>query len=156
MELIKLGNHSLPVVAQRHARLRHYLTNTDFTSLLGGNYGHESYRLLGVLVPVLPDAMPEWEWEGYGSEEAWQNSDYVEDMDRSPTTEEIVVAFETVLKVNGAGRLGKIMDMVKLGMQASAAQVQTTPSLQDSLGGNGASTSSSTGPSNPTASTTAG
>lgn len=149
MELITLGNHQIPVVPQRHARLRHYLSNTDFTNLIGGNYGHESYRLLSVLVPVLPQAMPEWEWEGYESAEAMEGGrdKYVEELDRSPTTEEIVVAFETVLKVNGAGRLGKIMEMVKLGMQASQAQTAASPA---SPGGNGVSASSSTGQSSPT------
>lgn len=147
MELITLGHHSLPVVPQRHARLRHYLSNTDFTNLIGEGYGHESYRLLSVLVPVLPDVMPEWEWEGFESAESMEKGEYVEDLDKSPTTEEIVVAFETVLKVNGAGRLGKLMEMIKLGMQASQAQTAASPA---SPGENGASAFPSTGQSNPT------
>jgi hypothetical protein len=143
MELITLGDKKLPVVAQRHARLRHYLSKTDFSVLMSAQYGPESYKLLSVLVPTLPETMPEWEWNGYASAEAEKVGDYVESSDRSPTTEEIVVAFETVLKVNGAGRLGKIMDLVKMGMrQAERNEVQTQmmPSSPASAGANGEST----------------
>lgn len=137
MELITLGDKKIPVVAQRHARLRHYLSNTDFSELMTANYGPESYKLLSVLVPALPEAMPEWEWNGYGSSDAEEAGEYVEALDRSPTTEEIVVAFETVMKVNGAGRLGKIMDLAKFAMRQAEVQTPTMPSSPVSAGVNG-------------------
>lgn len=136
MELITIGDKKIPVVAQRHARLRHYLGNQDYKVLMSGNYGAESYQLLSVLVPALPGVIALWEWDGYGSQEAAEQGTYVEEQDRSPTTDEIVVAFETVLKVNGAGRLGKIMDLVKLGMQ-SGVQAQATQTSLDSPGESG-------------------
>lgn len=136
MELITIGNKKIPVVAQRHARLRHYLGNQDFGKLMSGDYGAESYQLLSVLVPALPEAISLWEWDGYGSQEQAEQGNYIEDADCSPTTDEIVVAFETVLKVNGAGRLGKIMDLVKLGMQSGvqAQATQTSPVLPGESG----------------------
>lgn len=139
MELITIGDKQIPVVAQRHARLRHLLGKADYQSLLSGNYGAESYRLLSVLVPELPSVVPEWEWDGYASPENQRDSVYLEEADRSPTTDQIVAAFETVLRVNGVGRLGKIMDLVTMAMKQVGREVQM-PTLPDSPGSTGGST----------------
>jgi hypothetical protein len=130
METVKIGEHVLPVVPQRHARLRHRLSADDFQAILTKDYGRETYRVLGILIPALPERIPEWEWEGYASEEAMVNDEYVEDLDKGPTTADIVNAFETALRVSGAGRLGKIIELVQMGQrlgdQAAVARAQTT------------------------------
>lgn len=121
METTMLGGREFPVVPQKHARLRHRLSAADFEAMMSQNYGVESHRVLSILIPALvpnPNAEPPrrgypvWEWEGYVSEDAMKAGEYDEDNDPSPTTEEIVAAFEKVLMVNGADRLGKILDAV--------------------------------------------
>jgi hypothetical protein len=150
METVKLGNHVLPVVPQRHARLRHRLGPEDFQRLLSSDYAHETYRVLGILIPALHEQVPEWEWEGYASQEAREKDEYVEELDKSPLTSEIVDAFEKALMVSGAGRLGKLIDLIQTGQkmtetqQAQAATAVTAPvapmpSSPDSPGGNGES-----------------
>jgi hypothetical protein len=126
-ETIRIGNHVLPVVPQKHARLRNRLSAEDFQKIMSSNYAAESYRILSVLIPRLPDTIPLWEWEGYGSQEQMDNQEYIEDLDNSPTTAEIVNAFETALMVSGAGRLGKIVDLV--GAAGNLTKSTPTPTL---------------------------
>lgn len=155
-EVVKVGRHVLPVVPQKHARLRHKLSAADFQGIMSMNYGHETYRVLGVLIPALHEHVPEWEWEGYSSEEAWKAGEYSEEGDNSPLTSEIVDAFEKALMVSGAGRLGKIIDLIQTGQKAIAQQQaettseQLTPTSLGSLGSNGESPSATTGTPAPT------
>jgi hypothetical protein len=168
MELVPVGKRLIPVVAQKHARLRHYLTGEDFQKVLSMEYGHESYRILSILVPAIPNGvknidnpnvytlqpLPEWEWEGFASEEAWRaynNGDrtaYDEDADRSPTGAEIVDLFEKSLMVNGANRLGNLLSLVRSG--ATLVEARSTDNSHASPGGNGASALASSGTSAPT------
>lgn len=170
MELVSVGGRRIPVVAQKHARLRHYLSSEDFQKVLSRDYGHESYRILCILIPAIPNGvpnldnpniytvepLPEWEWEGFASEEHWQaykrgdRDAYDDAHDRSPTGAEIVDLFEKALMVNGADRLGNLLSLVKSG--ASLVEAQSTGNLPGSLGGNGASASTSSGTSAPTSS----
>ena len=62
--------------------------------------GSRAYDLLCALVPNLGKHVPEWEFRGYGSREAYEAGEYVESEDRSPTFPQIVAAFETAIKVN--------------------------------------------------------
>lgn len=154
MELVQIGDQKIPVVAQRHARLRHLLKAEDFQKILTKDYAQEAYRILSILIPALPAAIPEYEWEGFTSEEAWKRyeegdrSAYIEDQDHSPTPMEIVQCFETALMVNGASRLGKVLGLVQSG--ATLVGAQQTESLPDSLGANGVSALASTGAQSPT------
>jgi len=163
METVTIGGRTIPIVPQKHARLRHYLTTDDFRRLASKDYGHESYRLLSVLIPAIPlgvrdldnphvyavEPIPEWEWEGFGSDEAWERykagdrDAYDETQDRSPTGAEIVDCFEKSLMVNGADRLGKIIGLVRSG--ATLVEAQSTANSPGSPGANGASTSVSSG-----------
>lgn len=154
METIEICGRKIPVVAQRHARLRHLLKAEDFQAILGADYSREAYRVLGVLIPALPDAVPEHEWEGFASREAMDADDYDEAHDTSPTPAEIIAAFEMAVKVNGGGRLGKIVELVQAGqglakLNAEAMAGSTTPGSPGSPGANGESPSTSTGPSSP-------
>lgn len=142
METIRICDQQIPVSPQRHARVRRLISGLDLQTLMSKNYGVESYRLLSTLVPTLPEAIPLWQWEGYGSPEAMESDDYKEADDRSPTTDEIAMAFETVLKVNGVGRLGKIMNVVQtvqsMSDQGRQAMGATDPTSPGSPGASGA------------------
>lgn len=144
METTRIGKHVLPVVPQKHARLRHRLDASDFEKIMSGEYSHHSYRVLGVLIPALLEVMPEHEWDGYISKEAQEADEYNEELDPSPTTAEIVGAFEKALSVSGAGRLGKLLDLIKTGQsmtQAAQAPTPSEPPTHESLatpGGSGA------------------
>ncbi len=125
METITLGNHKgIPVVPQKHARLRHRLSASDFRSVMTGNYAAESYRLLCILIPPVEN-IPLWEYEGYGSQEHMDRGEYVDELDNGPDTAQIVNAFEVALKVSGAGRVGKILDLI--GSVGKLTQIQTAP-----------------------------
>jgi len=164
MELVQVGRRTIPVVPQKHARLRHYLGTGDFQKVISMEYGHETYRILSILVPAIPhgvqnpsdpsrfavEPFPEWEWEGFGSEEAWKLGEYVEEQDQSPTGAEIVDLFEKALMVNGANRLGNLLSLVRSG--ATLVEAQSTGSLPGLPGENGASTSTSSGTPVPTSS----
>lgn len=118
METTKIGEHTLPVVPQRHAYLKHKLSAEDFTRIMSQDYGAESYRVLSILIPELPKQIPLWEWEGYASQEAMDAGDYNEAEDKSPTTAEIIDAFEKAFFVSGAGKMGKIVDLIQTGVEA--------------------------------------
>lgn len=127
---VRLGDHLLPVVPQRHARLRRSLSAKDFEAIFTAKYSTESKRVLEVLIPALAD-IPLWEWEGFASQEDMDNDNYIEGGDRSPTTAEIVNAFEQSLMVSGADRLGKIMGLMETtGALQSVSQSQTPSSLE--------------------------
>lgn len=132
-EIITLGGHkAIPVVPQKHARLRNRLSAEDFASIMGKNYAAESYRLLSILIPEVPKRIPLWEYEGYGSQEHMDRGEYVDDLDNSPTTAEIVNAFEKALMVSGAGRLGKIIDLVGTVTNLTTVTTQTPTPTQPS------------------------
>jgi len=100
---VRLGERVFPVVPQKHARLRHHLNAEDFSKIMSGDYGHHSYRVLKVLIPAL-ETMSEYEWEGFQSQDAlvrYQAGDreaYDENNDPSPTTDDIIAAFQTALE----------------------------------------------------------
>lgn len=121
IKTVQLGDHRLPVVSQRHARLEHGARRLGFTDLseyyvaLAIPVGdHERrYKLLSLAVPELPVQMPLHEWCGFASQEAMDSDDYSEGADRSPTDDEIAAAGHAVVEVNGVGRLGKLLGVVQ-------------------------------------------
>jgi hypothetical protein len=137
METVAISGKRVAVVPQRHARLRRRLSAEDFTAILSKNYGHESYRVLGVLVPDLHQTVPEHEWEGFASRDEWQAWKETEEDPRSPdvadeesdtigpTTAEIADLFETAFRVSGAGRLGKLVDLLMMA-QRQVPKTQTS------------------------------
>lgn len=139
--VIRLGSKELSVVPQKHARLRRYLRYEDFQKILSKEYSENSYQLLCILIPAMDPKNPEstektkveeWEFDGFPTKERWEdyksgNQDaYDEYADPGPTTDEIAIAFETALKVNGAGRLGKIVTLV----QGATRIVEATEATQ--------------------------
>jgi hypothetical protein len=139
METVAICGKRVPVVPQRHARLRRRLSAADFQAIMTRNYGHESYRILGVLVPDLHKLVSEAEWEGFENEEEWRHwkdtgedprpdeqADHEAD-NIGPTTSEIADLFETAFKVSGAGRLGKLVDLLLM------AQKQVNPTQNSQM-----------------------
>lgn len=120
---VRLGDHLLPVVPQRHARLRNLLSSSDLENIASANYAGESYRILCIFIPQLA-ATPLWEWEGYGSQELMDKAEYKEELDKSPTTLEIIAAFESALKTSGADRLGKLLELVSSTTAIAGTQTQ--------------------------------
>lgn len=159
MEIVELCGRKLPVVPQKHARLRHHLTQEDFQKILSAEYSHESYRVLCVLIPAMDpnsklnkesgEGIHEWVWDGFQTQEGWERyrggdrDAYDEDADLSPTPDEIVAAFSTSLNVNGVGRLGKIVGLIQAG--AKLVGDQQTPTSPASPGMNGVLASTPTG-----------
>lgn len=134
------------------------LKEDDFQRIMSKDYAAESYRVLSILIPALlpannPNGVPEWEWEGFPTNEVWERSKngedvYDEENDPSPTTAEMVAAFELALMVSGASRLGKVLNLVQSG--ATLVGAQQTVNSQQSPGRSGEFPTNSTGTSVPT------
>lgn len=121
---IELGEHSYRVVPQRQARLLRRLfgpegvfgsldeltdeltENTSFSSL----YEMVGGRMYEVLKVFIPDLMPRWEFDGYGSQGHADQDEYNEDMDRSPTHPELLEALDAAIKVNGLTWLRRLQN----------------------------------------------
>jgi hypothetical protein len=164
MGAVRLGNKHLPVVPQKHAKLRRYLSYGDFQAILSKDYSEKAYHLLCILIPAMDpkinknvvegNAIEEWEFDGFPTEELWQRyksgdlDAYDEDVDPGPTTDEIAIAFETALKVNGAGRLGKIVTLVQAATRVveMEEQGQDFSSMLPGSSGESPSTTSGTNP----------
>ena len=105
--------HVLPCYPQRHAYIENRI-GKRFGDLLAGaaeldggdaetvvrSIGTQAYELLCALIPNLAKRVPEHEFRGYGSRDAYEAGEYDERDDRSPTFPQIVAAFETAIKVN--------------------------------------------------------
>lgn len=141
VQTVRLGDHEVPVVPQKHARLKHgarrlgFDTVEDFfIQLVLPAGGANRYELLCLAIPELERKMPRWEWDGYASKDAAKDDDYDEDKDRSPDYDQIVAAGHKVIEVNGVGRLGKIVGLLQT-MTSLTEQAPDSP--------NGTSTPSS-------------
>lgn len=127
---ITLGENTYTVVAQRHAYLERRLGPqfAEAVSLVSGGAsqliasGSEGYH--GILSIFIPDLMPLWEWRGFGSLSAyeqttlWKTTDgsqgtdqYDERQDKSPDLDQMVEAFEAVSEVNRIDMLGKLKEL---------------------------------------------
>lgn len=153
-KVVKVGEIDVIVVPQKHARLRRRLSAEDFGQLMSANYGHETYRVLGVLIPDLHKKVKEWEWEGFAKEDDWREwsdtgtdprSDEAAEQEESqlgPTTDEIVNLFETAFRVSGAQRLGKLVELFMTTQRmaernlpnASDSQTPVSPALPGETG----------------------
>lgn len=158
---VTLGEHVLPVYAQRHAylqnRLGRFIDGLVDDGVEAGNVldavQNSAYELLVVLIPNLDKRVPEWEFKGYGSREALEQGDYDEQVDKSPTVPEIRQAFEVAAKVNSFDVLKavwKVVDPQLLrGLVTAQIAEAISPTLPISPSENGASTSTpstTTGP----------
>jgi hypothetical protein len=159
---VTLGEHTLPVYAQRHAYLTNRLARflgdlqasaeTETDDVLG-LVQERSYELLCVVIPALEKRIPEYEYRGYGSREAMDQGDYDEQADKSPTVPEIRNAFEVAIKVNGFDvfvHLKGLIDpkLVRAWLTSKLAEAlsETSPSLPSANGASGSTSSGTTPP----------
>jgi len=166
---VTLGDHTIPVYAQRHAYLLNRLGRfiSDLQASAGDVEGDvllaflqaRSYELLCALMPNLDKRLPEYEYRGYGSREAMEAGDYDEHVDKSPTLPEIRHALEVASTVNGFDVLVHLKALIDpklvrgwLSAQVAEAILASSPSSPSANGGS-ASTSSGTTPPTSTAST---
>lgn len=168
LKYVQLGDHTYPVVPQKHARLRHHLSGADFQAIFSKDYAANSYKILAILIPAVARGvksldsegfavppMTEYEWEGFTSQEALDayragNRDaYDEENDPSPTGDQIAEAIEAALAVNGAGRVGKLINLITTAGSLATQETQTLSSPA-SRGTNGASLSTPTSIQTPT------
>jgi hypothetical protein len=165
---VTLGEHTLPIYAQRHAYLMNRagrfvdeivkrVADLDTSQILVA-LQESSYELLCVLIPNLEKRVPEYEFRGFGSREAMDAGDYDEEADRSPTLPEIRTAFEVASRVNAFDVVKHIWGIFDPSLlrgivneQITEAISKTSPS-SPSVNGTSASTSSGTTPPTPLAS----
>lgn len=162
---VTLGEHAYVIHPQRHAYLRHRLgeqiealgeVDPVADANLLDQVIEKAYEFLSVFVP---DLMPQWEFEGYGSPSAWEAKEYDEAADHSPSPDQIIAAFEAALRVNRLDLVKHLKAWVGEDYLRAQAQVMiaemttraldTSPSLP-STNGTSASTSSTTDEPTPT------
>ena len=158
---VTLGDHTLPVYAQRHAYLANRL-GRFIDSLLEGmqeidaagllnTLQEQSYELLCVLIPNLEKRCPEYEFRGFSSREALEAGDYDEHADKSPTLPEIREAFTVAARVNAFDVLAHLKGIIDPSLLRGVVNAQLaeaisgSPSLQNSRSANGTSDSTSSG-----------
>lgn len=120
----KLGEHTYPVYAQRHAYLMNKLGKQaaalaslgegDSLSSVDNAVSMLGERVYGILKVLIPQLMPEYEFRGYATVEAMEKDEYQEEYDKSPSVPEVIDAVQLCLKVNRldlAAHLGKIVDL---------------------------------------------
>lgn len=161
---VQLGAHSLPVYGQPWKRIVKRLARVmdtardavdpdagfDAEAFVGG-LGDKLYETLTTFIPNLPEFLPEHEFNGYTSPQAWKEDRYDESNDPSPTFPQFITAFETVVDVNGGKKLieylGKVFDPKMLRAEASLFlsewRERASAGLPNSLGENEASQRSS-------------
>jgi len=126
---IQLGEHEYRVQPQRHAYLKRELRKfVENLSSLGEtavddllDVGTDQvYKLLAVLIP---DLMPKWEWDGYGTPQAAERDEYHQEADRSPTAPEIKGALQAAVQVNEFDWVGQLKNFI--GPDLIRAQIRT-------------------------------
>jgi hypothetical protein len=163
---VTLGEHTLPVYAQRHAyllnRVGRFMRDLQETAGdlegddVAGYVQRHAYDLLCALMPGFEKRMPEYEFRGYRSREAMDAGDYDEEADRSPTLPEIRTALTRASEVNGFDVLIHLKSLIDpklvrgwLSAQLAEQILQNSPS-SPSANGTLDSTSSGTNPPIPT------
>jgi hypothetical protein len=126
-ETIALGERQgIPVVAQPYAYLTHQLGEL-FATIAADAAGSEvtaegllealgrgAWEALCVLIPSLPEHMPEHEFRGYSSREAMDLGEFDADAARkTPTVPQLHHALETGMRVNGLGALSRLPGMLR-------------------------------------------
>lgn len=160
MPEITLGDTTVPVYPERHARLSRKLGPAFVRALSRGEgidadklmvaAGDGAYDALAALISNLEKKLPRYRFMGYPSQTAYDAGEYDEDLDEwSPSLPEIKEAFVVALRVNGltdiGEALGKVIDsrLVKAQINRMIATSISSPSSQ-LTSGESASTSSGT------------
>lgn len=145
--------HDLPVYEQRQGKLlnrigRFYdaigaLVNSEDGGVDGAAVvnalGPKLYEALCVFIPNLAQRMPEYEFWGYGSAEAYKvgREAYDENLDRSPSLPQLWLAFEVAFEVNGGpkfvGILKSVVDPKVMRAEVSALLSEGADRLRERL-----------------------
>lgn len=165
MEKVTLGDHEVDVYPQRHAYLTNKLasffgelvqtdTDVDDAAAVVKLLGDRTYDLLGVVLPQYTKRCPRWEFAGYGSQEAFDNREYDERQDKSPSFPEMVNAFETAARVNRFDVLkvlGKVIEpkMMKAWINSKIAEAISSDSASSPATRAGSPASTSSGATSP-------
>lgn len=128
MEQVKLGNHEdIPVYPQKWAYLTNRSTKTivkvisstedltiqkDLGATIFEWAGSSAYQLLVAMIPSVAKRMPEYEFHGFNSREAWEAGDYEEENDPSPTVPEVIDAFNVAMRVNRFDLAGVLKNLI--------------------------------------------
>lgn len=160
---VTLGEHTVPVYAQRHAYLQNRLgrfidhlldEGLDDAGSILDVVQQSAYELLCVLIPNLEKRVPEYEFKGYASREAYEAGDYDEETDRSPTVPEIRGAFAVAARVNAFDALRAVWQLVDPQLLRGVVTAQLaqaiSPTSPTSPSANGTSASTSSGMTDPT------
>lgn len=136
---VTLGQHEVPVVGQSIPYLEHEL-RSSLGEVVGGFAGGEIeasaegimslgwgtvYKVLGALIPDMKARIPEYQWHGYATREAFDsNDDDAREFDNTPTMPQVITAFEVVAQVNrwdALKSLGKVAEglLERLGIDFS-------------------------------------
>jgi hypothetical protein len=166
---VTLGAHEeVPVYGQRHA----WLTNQTVKFMQGliqdgdlnvdidaddpagfiNFLGARTYQLLCICIPAYGKRCKEYEFMGYGFQEAYEKGEYDESEDKSPTLPEILSAFEVAKQVNRFDVFKVIFNiiepkMIKAWINARLAERLSSSApqnLRSIKGGSDPSTSSGT------------
>lgn len=156
---IDLGDEVLEVVPQKLGYLKHRLGDAlgdlaersfdgadDVLSILGD----QAYEVLGVFIPQLHDQLPKWKWDGYASPTAAEQGQYDVDGDNSPDADQLVTAFQIVMKANKIDlfkHLGKLVD-------PTVGRAFLTERLMNSMTGNSSPIASTPGSDSESSTTT--
>lgn len=118
VEHVQLGDHPYAIYEQRIGYLQNKLKRTfaqlvtrDVESpddLLGAVVVNPSYKLLRVFIGS--KLMPEWEFEGYPTKEAWEAGDYKPEYDRSPGPTQAREAIRVASRVNSLDLFKSVAD----------------------------------------------
>lgn len=161
-QVVELGDHRYTVTPQRIGRLGHetassvaLLTGEGAQEDAGGivdQLGGGAHTVLHVFIDEL---MPRHEWLGYQSEEAQREQRYDRLSDRSPTFDQIVTAFEVVMKVNRLDLVKHLRDLLGKDFFQAAARKMALDALmgEDETSTTDESPSSSSPPTPPMTST---
>lgn len=164
---VQLGDHPYPVYAQRIGYLENKLgrwLNRLMSSSLADD-GAAVVDLLGdnvytVLKVFYPQLMPEHEFRGYSSQDAYERKEYEPEADRSPSVPELEAAFVAAFKANRfdlGKHLGKLVDpeLIRATINARVARTVTSgpSSLTDFSPTTGEPSDSMTSPTTPPMST---
>lgn len=162
---VQLGRHALPCYPQTWTRIVKRLgrlgdaftgaiTEEGFDgSKLVGSLGDRIYDALVAFIPNLPERMPEYEFHGYGSREAYDSDDYDERQDNAPTFPQFLDAFDVIIEVNGGKRFMDALGKVFPAEWVRAKLAEAIEDTQDRLSGS-PSLPPTNGTSRPTSSTT--
>jgi hypothetical protein len=140
---VTLGEHEVPVVAQPWAKLVNRLGRFIPGLAESGNvsadgagmarfFGENAYEALCILIPRLKKVMPEWEFRGYESQQAFDAGEDPES-DSAPTFPQIGEAFEVAIDVNGQHFFEHIKKLVDPTLLRSLVNSKVAEAISGSL-----------------------